>query len=479
MLREGGDVLLKLVMREPGTTLALPRDAGDNYGDRDDVPWYNVAEMMDYARFMKGGEEYMISQYNEEVEELEKQSQEDELMFGDDATWSRKAVAAVTTAKETVRGIGNPPETQNEKKPPPRDPIMFNDDEEVPEMYMHQHAAISVPAILRTSTTDSSAEVDNIQQVVHQTANISFGPQSKPLPSTSSTSRAQTLPYYFYHALPNFYLSALDIRILRATYTTFSSFPSTVLPRITHISTGHMVDDDLRKRAKYMAHLPYGCEVSFLECDWSGIVPAQTLAQFAADLARRNRKNHEKEAREERERVRAERLEDEQRWAAARRRRPSLSNNSIAKSYTDNDFMPLASEAPSSSLPNGDQNSTFHFSSTPPWSPHRQHSRFATLASPGTSPDAARTVWGTTAITPASPQLVADWLPPAPQQDDGWLQGWEKDLLDQPNDNIALVEASINGEGSSAAAGNAGGGGGKKKKGKKITLMSTNARRGA
>lgn len=478
MLREGGDVLLKLVMREPGTTLALPRDAGDGYGDRDDIPWYNVAEIMDYARFMKGGEEYMLSQYHEEIEELEKQSQEDELMFGDDTTWSKKAVTAVTAAKEIIRGIGNPPETQNEKRPPPRDPIMFNEDEDVPEMYKHHHATISVPAITQTSTADSSAETSKLE-ITNQLANISLSSQSKPLPSTASTSRPQTLPYYFYHALPNFYLSALDIRILRATYTTFSSFPSTVLPRITHISTGHMVDDDLRKRAKYMAHLPYGCEVSFLECDWSGIVPAQILDQFAVDLTRRNRKNHEKEAREERERVRAERVEDEQRWAAARRRRPSLSNNNIAKSYTENDFMPLASGAPSSSLPNGEQNSTFHFGSTPPWSPHRQHSGFATLASPGTSPDAPRTVWGTAAITPSSPQLVADWLPPAPQQDDGWLQGWEKDLLDQPNDNIALVEASINGEGSSNAAGNAGGGGGKKKKGKKITLMSTNARRGA
>jgi hypothetical protein len=476
MLRDGGDVLLKLVMREPGTTLALPRDAGDGYGDRVDIPWYNVAEIMDYARFMKGGEEYMLSQYHEEIEELEKQSQEDELMFGDDTTWSKKAVTAVTAAQEIIRGIGNPPETQNEKKPPPRDPIMFKEDEDVPEMYKHHHATISVPATTQTLTADSSAETSKLA-IANRLANISLGSQSKPLPSTASTSRP--LPYYFYHALPNFYLSALDIRILRATYTTFSSFPSTVLPRITHISTGHMVDDDLRKRAKYMAHLPYGCEVSFLECDWSGIVPAQILDQFAVDLARRNRKNHEKEAREERERVRAERVEDEQRWAAARRRRPSLSNNNIAKSYTENDFMPLASGAPSSSLPNTEQNSTFHFGSTPPWSPHRQHSGFATLASPGTSPDAPRTVWGTTAITPSSPQLVADWLPPAPQQDDGWLQGWEKDLLDQPNDNIALVEASIHGEGSSNAAGHSGGGGGKKKKGKKITLMSTNARRGA
>ena len=474
MLREGGDVLLKLVMREPGTTLALPRDAGDSYGDRDDIPWYNIAEIMDYARFMKGGEDYMISQYNEEIAELEKQSQEDELMFGDDTTWSRKAVTAITTAKDTVRGLGNPPDTQNEKKTSQRDPIKFNEDEAVPEMYKHYHATISVPSISQTHTPDESA----INDITGETNRISIVEQPKALPSTAAASRPQMQPYYFYHALPNFYLSALDIRILRATYNAFSSFPSTVLPRITHISTGHIVDDDLRKRAKYIAHLPYGCEVSFLECDWSGIVPPHILSQFVADLTRRNKKNHEKEAREERERLRAERLEDEQRWAAARRRRPSLNNSSIARSFSETDFLPLASDAPSSSLPNAEQSSTYHFGSTPPWSPHRQHqhSSFATLASPGTSPDAPRTVWGTAAVTSASPQLVADWLPPAPPQDDGWLQGWEKDLLDQPDDNVRLVEAAVNGDGSSAAQATAGG---RRKKGKKITLMSTNARRGA
>jgi Zinc finger, C3HC4 type (RING finger) len=481
MLRDGGDVLLKLVMREPGTTLALPRDAGDSYGDREDIPWYNVAEIMDYARFMKGGEKYMISQYDDEIEELEKQSQEDELMFGDDTTWSRKAVMAVTTAKESVRGIGDPPDTQNEKKPPPRDPIPFNEEQDVPEMYKHHHAAISVPSIPPTPIAGQSTTFSALDDLTRQTNKISVTLQRKPLPNTTAASRPQTQPYYFYHALPNFYLSALDIRILRATYNHFSSFPSTVLPRITHISTGHIVDDDLRKRAKYIAHLPYGCEVSFLECDWSGIVPAHILDQFTADLGRRNKKNHEKEAREERERVRAERLEDEQRWAAARRRRPSLNNNGIARSLSETDFVPLTAEAaPSSSLPIGEQNSTFHFGSTPPWSSHRQHSSFGPLATPGTSPEAPRTVWGTAAIAPASPQLVADWLPSAPAQDDGWLQGWEKDLLDQPDDNIALVEASINGEGSSSVTAQTGTGKKKQgKKGKKITLMSTNARRGA
>lgn len=59
--------------------------------------------------------------------------------------------------------------------------------------------------------------------------------------------------------------------------------------------------------------------------------------------------------------------------------------------------------------------------------------------------------------------------------DDGWLQDWEKDLLAE-EDMIAQAQAMSLGGGEESAKKQAGG---KKKKGKKITLMSTNVRRGA
>jgi hypothetical protein len=56
--------------------------------------------------------------------------------------------------------------------------------------------------------------------------------------------------------------------------------------------------------------------------------------------------------------------------------------------------------------------------------------------------------------------------------DDGWLQNWEKDLVPE-EELIAQAQALSLGEAPKKQAG------GKKKKGKKITLMSTNVRRGA
>ncbi|KAK4694983.1 hypothetical protein P7C71_g2680, partial [Lecanoromycetidae sp. Uapishka_2] len=60
-------------------------------------------------------------------------------------------------------------------------------------------------------------------------------------------------------------------------------------------------------------------------------------------------------------------------------------------------------------------------------------------------------------------------------ENDGWLQDWERDLLDE-EDLVAQIEASTLEASSSKQAVSTGN---KKKKGKKITLMSTNARRGA
>lgn len=441
MLQEGGDVLLRLLRREPGTTLALPRDASENYGHHDDIPWFHIAEMMDYARFMKGGEDYMQGQYDREIEDLKIQEKEDELMFGDDTTWTRKAVGSIEDAKERLKEMGNPPVS--------KDGLMEN--HEVPESWEDT-----------TRSRTSSILTDGIQQISlggppHHTTTT--------LPSNSKSTRTQ--PFYFYNALPNFFLSPLDIRILKAAFGDFVSFPSTILPRVEHISTGHVVDDDLRKRAKYMAHLPYGCEVSLLECDWTDIISPTILDQFKDDIAKRRRRNHEKEAREERDRIRAEKEEEDKRWASARRRRPS----SIQKSFSETDFQPLSQLAPGETPPD----ESVFAAMTPPWGNHRTHSSFATLGSPGTSPDAPRTVWGTPAMNASSPG-VPQIVQLKPVIDDGWLQDWEKDLLDEGD---AMFEASINGEGSSRTTTSTIGKKSKKGKNKKITLMSTNARRGA
>jgi hypothetical protein len=465
--REGDDVVLRLMMRQPGNTLALPRDGADALGKSEDIPWYFAAEVTDYVRVMKGSEDYMMEQFDAEITDLQRQEKEDELMFGEETEWTKKAVKAVNDAKERVKGIGNPPVMPKypAEKKPKKPPIQFNDTNEgVPDMYIIQHAAKSGQSSSGGFSTPLSEDVPG--EVVPapddaQTGSLTAArPKGIARPSIDSAdSHHSDSTYFFYQALLHFYLAPLDIRILKAAFGSFASFPSTILPRVERVSTGHIVDDDLRKRAKYLAHLPYGCEVGFLECDWTDVVAPEIIENFCKDIERRRKKNRDKETREEKDRLRAEKEEEDKRWAAARRKRPTVPQ----ESFSGDDFQALA---PSSLDAAG---------SSPPWTA-RQGSSFASLASPSTSPVAPRTVWGTALIAPSSPDLVAQH-PIEHEGDDGWLQDWERELLAE-NELLAQVQAvSLDGEGSASAAALPASTGKKKKK--KITLMSTTARRAA
>ena len=91
--------------------------------------------------------------------------------------------------------------------------------------------------------------------------------RSIPMPPTSTANAAHKQPtqhfyphgthapseYYFYQALLHYYLSPLDIRILREQFGPFSSFPATILPKVERVIP-RVVDDDVRKRTKYLSH---------------------------------------------------------------------------------------------------------------------------------------------------------------------------------------------------------------------------------
>ncbi|KAL9614093.1 MAG: hypothetical protein Q9167_001378 [Letrouitia subvulpina] len=498
--QEGEDIILRLVTRQHGSTLALPRDGADALDSADDIPWYFAAEVMDYARIMKGSESYMEQQYDKEIEDLQRQEQEDELLFGEENVWASKAVNSITEAKERLKGLGDPPTApvlpseRGHRRVPPS---FYNQSPQDPSYINVQHAGkLGLASSYESSTSSELISCSNPTpdvgtsrgaveiSYIEATSSID-GSGTSLARETSSTPRddklhcsdgkawSRTFPrpsagsdYFFYEALLHYYLSPLDIRILKTAFGQYSSFPSTILPRVERVSGGHIVDDELRRRTKYLAHLPHGCEVAFLECDWTDIVGPEILNMFSTEIERRQKRNREKAVREEKARIRAEREEDDKRWAAARRRRPDPSHDTIPEAEPQglvpgNDRLGVSPPSESISV-----------SSSPPWSSRAiSGSAFATLASPSTSPVAPKTVWGTAAVAPLS---SPDPLPP--EQDnvgnDGWLQDWEHDLL-QENELALQLEASSIGSTTPAVSNS------KRKKGKKITLMTTNARRGA
>jgi len=333
--------------------------------------------------------------------------------------------------------------TQNGKA---QHPPLQQSNVEVPDMYLVTSSAVQSSYDLSSHLVETPVKTTEPKPPARRSLDKIM----------NDTSHDPTQPYYFYQALPHSYLSPLDIRILKVAFGSFSSFPSTVLPRLEVFSSGHVVDDDLRKRAKYLSHLPYGCEVAFLECDWTDIVPAEVLEKFQPDLERRRKKKREKDNREERDRLRAEREEDEKRWSAARRRRGGEDDMSVAKEMSLQDF---AGPSSFDTVPHSEEDESHEGIGAPHNGPRLG---FASL--PQSSPPSSRTVWGTPLVAGSGP-------PPPPQQpvqrppvDSGWLEDWEREVR-------AMDSTPQN---KSSGTGSTG-----KKKFKKVTLMTNTGKRGA
>lgn len=125
-----------------------------------------------------------------------------------------------------------------------------------------------------------------------------------PPPSTSA--------YYFYQAasgLPIF-LHPLDIRILSSYFGPYAAFPDCIAVRVEAASEGS-IDADLRRRCKYLSHIPEGADVVFIEADLEGVVGAEGLRVFEGAIKARRARRREKGRRDEKARARAEERERE------------------------------------------------------------------------------------------------------------------------------------------------------------------------
>ncbi|KAF3924456.1 hypothetical protein AA313_de0210191 [Arthrobotrys entomopaga] len=491
--REGGDVTLRLMMRQPGSTLALPKDVASvvltspvtgrrrnstNQAE-DSIPWHYTTDVTDYARIMKGTKGYMQEEFEREIAELEEQERVDELMFGDETDWVKKAIGKIKSATEKIQDMPDKEEEKHEKlvgrelleqhlleeanaraeQNAQRRPIVQQTEVEIPEMYLMTSSSAQNGIGFEQQATDTKP-----RESVPKTP-------TTPAPKSPTSHRMHkpidthdpTQPYFFYQSLPHSYLSPLDIRILKVAFGSFAAFPSSVLPRVENFSMGHVVDDELRKRARYLSHLPSGCEVAFLECDWTDIVPSEVLDKFAVDLERRRKKKKEKDNREERDRARAEREEDEKKWSGVRRTPAGRTSGSAGEDELGMVMEMSRREFEGVTWNNGDAVIEEEDEVVP------NGPKFGFGSLPQDSPPNTRTVWGTPLVNSGdSAQSLPQHWPRSEDKkpDSGWLEGWEKNA-------IAADQAAI------MAAVTGGGGGKGKKKFKKVTLMTNTGKRGA
>eukprot|EP00871_Galdieria_phlegrea_P004329 jgi/Galph1/4898/GphlegSOOS_G3592.1 len=93
------------------------------------------------------------------------------------------------------------------------------------------------------------------------------------------------------------YLHPINVKCLLSYYEHLCFAPHLISGRVVELEHLNMTEE-LRKRFRFLSHLPVGCEFCFIELDLSEVLPAEILAKFSKVLKQRmkDRKQREEEA---------------------------------------------------------------------------------------------------------------------------------------------------------------------------------------
>ncbi|GAA5868539.1 hypothetical protein JCM8547_003179 [Rhodosporidiobolus lusitaniae] len=346
----GERLTLRLIRRPQLTTLALPRSST---WPSDTVPplrapWQFSPDALAYAKFMLGEPSYLRDELLSQRAELERELASLRRFKGtDEELGTVFVVEALRKIDEQVAKtelLKTTPVMTARKKA--RRELEEIEEERVEEEKARSAApALAAPLAPPVPPVDSSSSPLELlsarspsggstplsSTALPFTPSSSSSTSSDPPPSAppafpssppSSSKRSPhprrnvlpTLPspetdpsYFFYQASSGqpIFLSPLDIKALKSHFGTYAAMPDTITVSVEGADEGSM-NDELRRRCKWLSHLPRGSDVVFVEADLSGIVPRKALEPFAQALKSRRQKRRDKARKEENARKRSE-----------------------------------------------------------------------------------------------------------------------------------------------------------------------------
>ncbi|GAA6008726.1 hypothetical protein JCM10207_001699 [Rhodosporidiobolus poonsookiae] len=331
---------MRLVRRPQLTTLALPRSAS---WPSDAVPplrapWQFTPDAFAYAKFMLGEPAYMRDELLRERRELESElamlrrfgGTEDELgtVFVEQAIAKvdeqvamvelLKTTQVMTARKRALRDLEELElgEAEERGKPAPLPA------QGPPAAAAADASAVPAEMLASRGTTPLSTDAAPFVPASSSSAPASdpaptLAPPTPSSPSKRPHQRRNVLPagppadadpaYYFYQASSGqpIFLTPLDIRILKSHFGTYQAMPDVITLSVEAADEGSM-NDELRRRCKWLAHLPLASDVVFVEADLSGIVSRKSLEPYQTALRQRRTKRRDKARKEDNARKKSE-----------------------------------------------------------------------------------------------------------------------------------------------------------------------------
>lgn len=271
---EGDRIDMTLIQRANHSTLAFPLSATwplpsnviYNYikPDTPIIPWHFTPSAMEFARFMLASPDYLEAEYRRDCLEL-KDAMEDANRWG-----STEEIAYIENSEKIV----------NEKM----------------KLLKHQQQIKDVMLAIQTwdmvfeAVTKYSKKSGKAPSTIQKTEQ---GPEAyhqlhqaeEQRVNNRSHNNTPASDFYFYQAVDgqHVYLHPLDIRILKHEFGEYEKFPRTLQVQATSVQESTLTED-LRKKCKYLGHLPLACDVTFLEINVKEIVSPETMAVFQRKL---------------------------------------------------------------------------------------------------------------------------------------------------------------------------------------------------
>ncbi|KAI8366779.1 uncharacterized protein BYT42DRAFT_587850 [Radiomyces spectabilis] len=349
---EGDHVEMCLIQRAAHSTLAfpisdtwpVPADILRQYLDANAAlnPWHFTPNAMQFAKFMLTSPDYIETEYKrdrrelldaandatswgstEEMPYIERSiEQVDSKLKDTNEQRSKEMELAMQTSRNifhdvTDRSVAGKNRTLvASKKEIISQPA---DDVEIPEAYRQLH--------LRLDQDKVNNESSSVRQET-KTSTPKKPADAKRLDETALHD------FYFFQAVDgqHLYLHPLDIRILKYEYTDYPSFPRQLNITVTGVEET-TVTEDLRKRFKYLSHLPLACDVTFLEAEMKDIVSEKTLKAFSHELKMRAKKRQDRVKREEKIRRAAEAKQRKQTQSVPRYDEEQIRNDPFFAAY--------------------------------------------------------------------------------------------------------------------------------------------------
>ncbi|KAF9270741.1 hypothetical protein L218DRAFT_54268 [Marasmius fiardii PR-910] len=332
--RVGATISMRLIQRPQITTLALPRSHTwpSDLLPPHQAPFHFFPDVYSYAKFMLATPDMLVSDLTKDLDDL---TIERRLLAGmnDDLGVSFIDAAELKVQNQIAKATGLDTPVLREKIDKAK-----RDHREIEGHFTYREQR----RVEEEAKLERNGNKSHDEGIPQELLSLKFGSITPTLPATppspvthSSESKRNnsnnprsfpkqrrnvnppppsTSTYYYYQAASGLplYLHPLDIRILLSYFSSYASFPDNITIRVEALSEG-TVNDDLRKRCKYLAHMPEGADVVFVEADLVDVVGKEGLKNFEGALKMRKSRRRDKGRKDEKARARAEEREKEKR----------------------------------------------------------------------------------------------------------------------------------------------------------------------